>query len=486
MACEESITIAQELSARIPHNDKYFRLEDVLSEISLYPKDIADFAKHAIADLAPYGKLGMKAALDLSHYSCIYKSLSKADGWFKKGFFDEIEERKNAYTAPGHSGMAVVLSIYQFLGLAGNSDPDPDPFTKFKGSTDSDEWYDFFCNSCDRFSLEIQELMDEVEVPGYLSAFRSRQLFIPIRLIKSPAIRVFLRNKTVKDILGRSVALLEYDAGLSLTAFDLTEDVPDFLGRTILHVACIRNDPATINLLKEKGLIHHASMKGDVSPLHIVASTGNTYIFFLLCREYEKKDCLGDALMALDYEGNTVLEYAAVHGHHELIDSYLSTHKFKSDKSGFLDQTSRISHSIQSVIIAFANAIFWRRDKTVQVMAKHLSSPTFWDYGHRTPLWYGCHYGQTSVIPSLLRLGSTHVPDIFGRTPLMEASKGGFVEILNLLLHPNAGEAAQVAPPDLPDAWATDRGGKTAKDLAEENGHHECARILSYWMGISN
>lgn len=480
MAWEESKRIVRELVEHMPD------CVDLLYSNCYFPEDIAGFINEAIEDFAPYGKLGMKAAVDLSRSSCIYRCLSGADHSLEEEFFVEIEERRNAYIALGYSGMVFMLSIYQFLGLAINYDSDPDPFTDSTTSGDYDKWHSSFRNSCDKFSLEIQELMNKVVIPDDFPALRSRRLLIPRRLIKSPRIRVFLQNKTVKDVLGRSVALLEYDAGLSLTAFDLTDDVPDFMGRTILHAACVRNDVTTINLLREKGLIHNATMEGDITPLHIVACTGNTYIFFLLCREYEKNNRLGDALMALDYGGKTFLWWAAAHGHHELIDSYLSTHKFKSDERGFLDQTNRISHSTDSVVSAFESAIFSGWDQTVQVMAKHLSSPTFWDADHRTPLWYGCCYGRTSVIPSLLRLGSTHVLDVLGSTPLMEASKEGFVEIVNFLLHPNAGETAQMAPPDLPDAWATDRDGKTAKDLAEENGHHECARILSDWMAIQN
>lgn len=476
MAWEESKTIVQELLGRMPHC-----AHDALYRKCAYFKDIAGFIHEAIEDLAPYGKLGMTAALNLSRSSCIHRFLPRTDS-IKKELFDEIEEDKKTYIALGHWGMVLMLSIYQFLGLTGNFGSDPDPVTRFTDSKDYDTWHSSFRISCTSFSLDMQEFMNKAIPDGYFPALRSRQLFIPIRLIKSPRISVFLRNKTVKDVLGRSVALLEYDAGLPLTAFDLTEDVPDFLGRTLLHAACIRNDPTTINWLKGKGLIHQAKMELDLTPLHIIATTGNAYIFFLLCREYEKNGCLGDALTALDDSGNTALGCAAAHGHHELIDSYLSTHKFKSDKSGFLDQTSRISHSTDSLVSAFHGALCSGRDETVQVMAKHLSSPTFWDDLHRTPLWYGCAYGRTNVISSLLRLGSTHVPDLNGRTPLMEASLRGFVDIVNLLLHPNFGETAQMAPPDLPDAWARDRWGMTANNLAKENGHQECANILSDWM----
>ena len=380
-----------------------------------------------------------------------------------------------------------MLFVYLLLEKEDKFDWDTHPFldsSHVAERFDFDHWFE-------DFSVKMQELVCNTGLfdkasSGMRERLQSGPFFIPKRLIKLPAIRTFAQTTTVKDFLGRPVALIEYDAGLSLDTSDFTEDTPDLLGRTILHTACFRNDMTTVSLLKEKELIHDAKMDGGLSPLHIVAMTGAVRIFPLLCDEYSRKECLTKALNEKEDDDNDFLELAVFSGSHEIIDLYLFTHQFQWRQDGFIGQGGTLIYTTDRVVKLLCEALASEEDETVRAISTHLYSPKFWDDKRRTPLWYACTYGQTRPIPSLLKLGSTHVPDFEGRTPLMEASRKGFVEVLHALLYPNLDEGVQATSLDPPDVWATDKLGKTAKDLAEENGHQGCVKILSDWMYASN
>uniref|UniRef100_G3NHJ3 Espin like a n=1 Tax=Gasterosteus aculeatus aculeatus TaxID=481459 RepID=G3NHJ3_GASAC len=83
-----------------------------------------------------------------------------------------------------------------------------------------------------------------------------------------------------------------------------------------------------------------------------------------------------------------------------------------------------------------------------------------------TALHFAASRGHRCILERLLRMGLKVVEDYWGGTPLHDAAENGELECCKILL-------ANQANPSDPDV-----DGFTAADLAEYNGHHECARYL--------
>uniref|UniRef100_A0A3Q3A3X4 Espin like a n=1 Tax=Kryptolebias marmoratus TaxID=37003 RepID=A0A3Q3A3X4_KRYMA len=83
-----------------------------------------------------------------------------------------------------------------------------------------------------------------------------------------------------------------------------------------------------------------------------------------------------------------------------------------------------------------------------------------------TPLHFAASRGHYCILEKLLHMGSKVIKDYWGGTPLHDAAENGELECCKILLANGANPADQ------------DIDGFTAADLAEYNGHSECARYL--------
>uniref|UniRef100_A0A8C5C1N8 Uncharacterized protein n=1 Tax=Gadus morhua TaxID=8049 RepID=A0A8C5C1N8_GADMO len=83
-----------------------------------------------------------------------------------------------------------------------------------------------------------------------------------------------------------------------------------------------------------------------------------------------------------------------------------------------------------------------------------------------TALHFAASRGHRRLLETLLHLGSKVTRDYWGGTPLHDAAENGELECCKVLL---AG---------LADSSEQDIDGFTAADLAEYNGHYDCARYL--------
>ncbi|KAM7410536.1 hypothetical protein PAMA_001800 [Pampus argenteus] len=83
-----------------------------------------------------------------------------------------------------------------------------------------------------------------------------------------------------------------------------------------------------------------------------------------------------------------------------------------------------------------------------------------------TALHFAASRGHYCILETLLHMGLKVIMDYWGGTPLHDAAENGELECCKILL------ANQANPLD------QDIDGFTAADLAEYNGHHECARYL--------
>ncbi|XP_068447253.1 espin-like protein [Clinocottus analis] len=93
-------------------------------------------------------------------------------------------------------------------------------------------------------------------------------------------------------------------------------------------------------------------------------------------------------------------------------------------------------------------------------------SLTCQDRDGATALHFAASRGHYCILERLLGMGSKVIKDYWGGTPLHDAAENGELECCKILL------ANQANPLD------RDIDGFTAADLADYNGHHECARYL--------
>lgn len=456
--------------------------EKAVNDVCFAFQDSADQIRQAIDKLAPHSKLAMKAALDLTRFSFLPQLPLTAKALERWQNIQEVERMKERYYKQGHLGMATLLTLYQSTV--------EDPFQRHKISLMDLNLpnIESFLDGC---------IMNSNEFQGCISTLRSLEWFTPTRSIANlPSARSRIRNTGFKDFLGRSVPLLEYDAGFPVHEIDILHDPPDHLGRTLLHVSCVKNDEQMLDILLAKGLIYTTRTILGLSPLHIAAITGNLEIFKKLHAYYMSTGSLQAALNESHAYDSTFLELAARYGNSRIIEFYLSTHTFTKKQlershpdnqacASFVDQSGKIRHQATDVMLAFKEAL--RKDWTevVLIMSCHLGA-YLWDENHRTILWYASYHGRFDVINMLSHEDLMNKPDIFGRTPLMAAATAGHEKVLNRLCSLGGrliGNANSATPSkNLLELERVDMWGNTARDLAVNNGHPKCAQFLGNLM----
>uniref|UniRef100_A0A8C9S357 Espin like n=1 Tax=Scleropages formosus TaxID=113540 RepID=A0A8C9S357_SCLFO len=182
------------------------------------------------------------------------------------------------------------------------------------------------------------------------------------------------------------------------------------------HFAASKGDLTCLKLLVREayGCVNRQTKIG-ATPLYLACQEGHLHIV-----EFLVKDCGADVHLRAN-DGMTCLHAAAHMGHHALVV--------------WLASFTDISLSCQ-------------------------------DREGATPLHFAASGGHHRILERLLRMGAKVIKDYWGGTPLHDAAENGELECCRVLL------VHEVSPLE------QDKDGFTAADLAQYNGHYECASFL--------
>ncbi|KAL7891178.1 hypothetical protein AOLI_G00006540 [Acnodon oligacanthus] len=187
-------------------------------------------------------------------------------------------------------------------------------------------------------------------------------------------------------------------------------------GAVPAHYAAARGDLTCLKLLigQAPGCVNQQTFIG-ATPLYLACQEGHLHVV-----EYLVKDCGADVHIRAQ-DGMTPLHAAAHMGHHSLVVwlvSYTDISLSSQDKEG------------------------------------------------ATALHFAASGGHHRILDRLLHIGSKVIKDHWGGTPLHDAAENGEMECCRVLLNHGVNPLER------------DVDGFTAADLAEYNGHYECARYL--------
>ncbi|XP_045906656.1 espin-like protein [Micropterus dolomieu] len=223
----------------------------------------------------------------------------------------------------------------------------------------------------------------------------------------------------------------------------------DNAGATVLHLAARFGCVEVIKWLLSAGGVAEVETNCGAVPAHYAAANGDLTCLRLLLQQ--APGCVNHQTGT----GATPLYLACQEGHLHLVEYLVNdcgadVHLRAHDGMTCLHAAAHMGH--QAVVV-------W----LVTCTDVNLSSQ---DREGATALHFAASRGHYCILERLLHVGSKVIKDYWGGTPLHDAAENGELECCKILLANHANPTDQ------------DIDGFTAADLAEYNGHHECARYL--------
>uniref|UniRef100_A0A8D0B4E5 Espin like n=1 Tax=Sander lucioperca TaxID=283035 RepID=A0A8D0B4E5_SANLU len=223
----------------------------------------------------------------------------------------------------------------------------------------------------------------------------------------------------------------------------------DAAGATVLHLAARFGCVEVIKWLLSGGGVAEVETNCGAVPAHYSAANGDLTCLKVLIQQ--APGCVDHQTVT----GATLLYLACQEGHVHVVEYLVNecgadVHLRAHDGMTCLHAAAHMGH--QAVVL-------W----LVTTTGVSLSCQ---DRDGATALHFAASRGHCCILERLLHMGSKVIKDYWGGTPLHDAAENGELECCKILL------ANQANPSD------RDVDGFTAADLAEYNGHHECARYL--------
>ncbi|XP_007553534.1 espin [Poecilia formosa] len=242
-----------------------------------------------------------------------------------------------------------------------------------------------------------------------------------------------------------------------LAAKVLSSDVKDVLGASPVHHAARAGKLTCLRfLVEEAGLQCNCLANNGASPAHDAAATGNlACLQWLLTQGGCRPEPLQSVVNSQTKNGATPLYLACQEGHLEVVqylvkDCGADPSIRANDGMTPLHAAAQMGHS---------TVIVWLMSFTDISLADR-------DGDGATAMHFAASRGHAKVLSWLLLHGGEIVTDNWGGTPLHDAAENGELECCQILVVNGV------------DLGIRDQDGFTAADLAEYNGHSQCAKYL--------
>nr|XP_056705646.1 espin-like protein [Euleptes europaea] len=223
----------------------------------------------------------------------------------------------------------------------------------------------------------------------------------------------------------------------------------DASGASPLHLAARFGHSEVVKWLVQAGYNTASETQEGAVPAHYAAAKGDLTCLKLLVAA----DC--SSVNKQTRSGATLLYLACQEGHLHIVqflvkDCAANVHLRAHDGMTVLHAAAGGGHyAVVIWLVTFTNINLGAQDEE-----------------GATALHFAAREGHTPIVDRLLLMGAEVVLDLWGGTPLHDAAENGQLKCCQMLI------SHQVDP------GIRDVDGYTARDLAEYNGHQQCARYL--------
>ncbi|XP_053743625.1 espin-like protein [Synchiropus splendidus] len=223
----------------------------------------------------------------------------------------------------------------------------------------------------------------------------------------------------------------------------------DAAGATALHLAARFGCSDVMSWLLSVSADPEIQTQCGAVPAHYAAANGELNCLQMLVQQ--KPDCVNHQTGM----GATPLYLACQEGHLYLVEYLVKdcgsdVRLRANDGMTCLHAAAHMGHQAVVVLLVTSTEI----------------DPSCQDREGATALHFAASRGHYCILEWLLHNGARVIKDYWGGTPLHDAAENGELECCKVLLESHANPSDK------------DIDGFTAADLAEYNGHHECARYL--------
>ncbi|XP_065282245.1 ankyrin repeat domain-containing protein 16-like isoform X4 [Dermacentor albipictus] len=221
--------------------------------------------------------------------------------------------------------------------------------------------------------------------------------------------------------------------------------------RTPLMLACTKNHLEVVQTLVARGANTNLRNKDGWTPFHISCREGHVHIMSCLL------DMFPDAWNTSSKNKRTPLHTAALHGHVQCVKLLLSRGCYLPDVADNCG-TTPFMDAAQADQVAIMDCLAELQKVDITKM----------DVLGNSSLHLAAQAGAISAIWSLIEKYALDVNSInsWGQTPLHLSAKVGQHDVVKLLIGLGA------------ICNARDNKGRTAYDLAKDNGHKSCSQLL--------